>query len=304
MWVRRVRRRLGRATVGDLLRPISLATYHHADLRAVARARGVHLGDLASRRHWLQPLTFTRVPILSFTAVEMEFPHAPRPTLRYVGPMIANQRIEPSTASPSVEKWQRYLADRESTGEGRRPIVYCSLGSYLTDVEFLRRVLGVFRERGEWHLVLGLGGMAAAQELGDVPDNATVLEWAPQLDVLSVADVAIIHGGSSSVHECIANAVPMLVYPPSRRDLDQHGNAARVEAAGLGIVGSWRSDGPTDIADRLDRLLSEESFRTRVRSMQEVFSTYGTHEVAVSTIARELRLHRSEAPGTEPPQGS
>lgn len=294
-WKRRIRHKLGPGMVGDLLRPISYATYRYADVRAVARARRVPLELRTSRSQWLEPIMFMDLPVLSFTALEMELPHDRHPNMRYVGPMIADRRPVRAAERASLDAWNEFLAVAEASDD-RGPMVYCSLGSYLTDVDFLRTVVEAFRHRPDWSLVLGLGRKVTREALGETPTNVLVLDWAPQLDILAVADAAIVHGGSSSVHECIANAVPLLVYPPGWLDLDQRGNAARIEYHGLGLVGRMGPDGPDQIEAHLDRLLSDPSYRSNVRAMQEVFDRYRDAGTAVHTLEQELRSARTDAP--------
>lgn len=296
-WMRRVRRKLGPATIGDLLRPVSYATYHYADVKAVARARRVNLKARSNRREWLEPLMFMDLPVLSFTAREMDFPYDTHPNMRYVGPMIADARPVSNADQASHDAWIDYLSARDPSVD-HGPVVYCSMGSYLTDVGFLRTVIEVFRRRPEWSLVLGLGRQVTREALGDTPANVFVLDWAPQLEVLALADAAIIHGGSSSVHECIVNDVPVVVYPPGRGDLDQAGNAARVEYHGLGLVGKWGSDGPAEIEAHLDRLISEPSFVANIAAMREVFNTYRTDDTAIAALERQLSAAGGDAPGT------
>ncbi|MGI9586502.1 MAG: nucleotide disphospho-sugar-binding domain-containing protein [Acidimicrobiia bacterium] len=288
MRIRRLSRKLGRAMVGDLLRPISYTTYHYADLKAVAKERGVVLSSRSDRTQWLEPLTFTDLPVLSFTANEMEFPHEPHPNMRYVGPMIPGARSEPRADQPFQKTWDAFDASM-TTAQQSGPVVYCSLGSYVTDADLLLRIVNVFRRRPEWRLVVGLGHKAKPEDLGQLPKNVLAMDWAPQLDVLAIADVAITHGGTSSVHECIANAVPMLVYALDRDNMDRAGNAARVLRCGAGLRGDVSTDRSTDIEGHLERLISDPSFRQRAVETRDVLGRYRSDDTAVKTLEGELR---------------
>lgn len=279
--VRRVRRKLGREAVGDFLRPVRYGTIHYADLEAVAEARGVSLAERADRDQWLIPLTFMDLPVLSFTASEMEFPSRTHPNMRHVGPMIPDARTESQTESPT--EWADFRSrwvDADTSG----PIVYCSLGSVITDIDLIRRIIDVFRRRSDWNLVIGLGRTTARSSIGSVPANVVVLDWAPQLDVLRVAHAAISHGGSSSLHECVANGVPQLLFPPHDDPLDRAGNAARAEYHGLGLRGDGASDDPTKIEARLERLLTDGSFTESITRMQQVFERYRSADTAVDLL--------------------
>jgi UDP:flavonoid glycosyltransferase YjiC (YdhE family) len=75
--------------------------------------------------------------------------------------------------------------------------------------------------------------VSGGEDLGPAPPHVGIVERAPQLEILRRASLMITHGGLGSVKECAALGVPMLVFP--LKD-DQPGNAARVEARGLGRV--------------------------------------------------------------------
>jgi hypothetical protein len=281
----RVRHKAGKGGIGDLLRPIGYGTYHYADLKAVAKARGYSLRDHTDRGQWLRPHTYTRYPIICFNAVEMELPHIPSPTLHYVGPMVDLEREEPGLAGEARTRWEAVKGRAESERAGR-PLVYCSLGSYWTDMKFLRMIVDTFTRRPEWDLILGLGKQARSADFGVLPDNVTILEWAPQLEVLALADVAINHAGVTSVNECITLGVPIIAYSPSLTDQD--GVAARIVFHGLGLAAEWDTANPTELERNIERVLEDDSFRANVQAMGAVFRRYETDHVAERTIERIL----------------
>lgn len=280
-----MKHKLGRRGVGDLLRPVSYGTNYFADLKQVARSRGYPLDANTDRRQWLRPFMYTRLPILSFTAQEMDFPHEPHPNLRYAGPMIPASRPERRLDADAHRQWERFRESRERHGSDR-PLVYCSLGSYWSDPRFLSTVIDTFRRRPEWDLVLGLGQQATSRGLPGLPGNVLPLAWAPQLQVLAVADCAITHGGSSSVHECVASEVPVAVYPPGL--LDQGGIAARVSYHGLGVMGSWNGGRPEALESHIARLLDDGKTRANLHSMRQVFDDYRDNDVAVRLVEQQL----------------
>jgi MGT family glycosyltransferase len=196
--------------------------------------------------------------------------------------MIARDRIEVRSAGTAEGEWDRFRESR-STTEGTRPLLYCSLGSHWSvDQGFLRKVLDVFVRRPGWDLVLGLGSKLDPEAMGPVPENALVLSWAPQLEILAVADGAITHGGITTINECIAYSVPMLVY--STEHVDQNGCAARIEYHGLGVVGDKNGDSPHDIERNIERLLSDSTIRENVSAMNRRLTEVERSGVAVSTV--------------------
>ena len=281
----RIRHKLGKGGVGDVLRPVSYDTLHYADLRQVARERGYDLSENTDRNQWLRPYVYTRLPILCFSGVEMELPHTPHPSIRYVGPMVAEHRPERRFSPEDQRQWENFERRRREVGADR-PLIYCSLGSYWSDPAFYRMVLQTFSRRPDWDLVLGLGGQVTREELQPLPQNVTVLSWAPQLEILQIADCAITHGGFGSLNECILNEVPMVVYSPSLTDQD--GNAARVAYHGLGVRADWRTDEPQALERYVGTLLEDGRYLENVKGMKQAFARYEQQHSAVRTIEAHL----------------
>ena len=109
-----------------------------------------------------------------------------------------------------------------------------------------------------------------------------VFEFAPQLEVLQLADCAINHAGINTVNECIHSGVPMLLYPFDF--LDQPGTAARVIYHGLEVLGDRRADSPRTIERRIDQVLSDDAMRNRVARMQNKFRAYDLEDSAISAV--------------------
>ena len=274
----RVAHKLGRGALGDLLRPVSYGTRFYADLKQVARHRNYPLRTNTDRSQWLRPYMYTQLPVLCFNAYELEFPHRPHPNIRYVGPMVNKQRTERRVSNHDRQRWASFKQHRR----GDRPLIYCSLGSYWSDRDFLQMVLRVFSDRPEWDLVLGLGEQVTAQELGEVPDNVLLLDYAPQLAVLAEADGAINHGGITSLNECISYGVPAIVYSPGL--LDQEGCAARIAYHNLGVRAAWKKFDPATLERHIELILGDEEIRSNVQAMRLAYERYEREGVAVRVI--------------------
>ncbi|MEM7022744.1 MAG: glycosyltransferase [Pseudomonadota bacterium] len=267
-----------------LFRPIVWGTINIGDLAALARSRGYPLRRRTDRMQWLRPHLYRDLTVLSFNAWEMELPHDRHPNLRYVGPMSDLRRQEARLDGESNLPWRRFL---EARGSGGRPLVYCSLGSHWSaDRVFLRRVLQVFEQRPDWDLVLGLGGKLSVEDLGAVSPNVLVLRWAPQVQILRMADCAITHGGITTINECITCGVPMVVY--STGHVDQDGCAVRIEYHGLGVVADKDSDRPREIERNVEKALTDPTIRENVKAMQRVFAGYKERGEAVRIVEAAL----------------
>jgi UDP:flavonoid glycosyltransferase YjiC (YdhE family) len=195
------------------------------------------------------------------TDAELDFPHEVDPSVRSVGPMVFVERHR-SEGVDEDSPLQRAFVQAETDGHR---LIYCSVTTVGgADLSFLSRIKEVAVRRPEWAIVIGLGGKLEPEALGVLPANVTALGWVPQLDVLARADLSINHGGVNTIHECIHFRVPMVVY--SGKKHDQNGCAARVSYHGLGLRGDKDLDGVAEIEAKIERVLSEPSFRDNVEA--------------------------------------
>lgn len=270
------------------LRVTRMGTDQVSIMRGVAARTGFPFRREAARYEWLIPFVPRSVPALSFNAVELELPHRPRPGLHYVGPVLDPDRRATADADADTRRRLDALYAHRLSDPGRR-LISCSFGAWHKgdDRAFITRVIAAVAARPQWDLVIGLGGRLDPSALGDVPANVHVFRWTPQMDVLAHADLAIHHGGISSVNECIAAGVPMAVYPFDF--LDQPGNGARVAYHRLGEVGDRRGDSVAMIRLRIERILRNEGCRTRVEQMRDRMRTYDADDRAVRTVEAFLR---------------
>lgn len=277
------RQRLSPPGIASSLAPPAYNTVNIDDLRALAKSRGFDLGAKTSRGHWLRPFVYRHLPVICFNLRELDFPHEPHPNLNYVGPMVHRHRNEARMDETSLSRWHDLLKNREQRENGNRPLVYCSLGSYWRgDSRFLQRVIDVFDKREDWDLVVGLGGTLPADGFTRVPQNVTLLEWAPQLEVLEQADCAITHGGIATINECLACNVPMVVY--STKHVDQPGCAARVAFHGIGISADKDRDSMEQLEANIERVLNDAEIRANVQAMYELILASETSNQAVKLI--------------------
>jgi len=271
---------------GDYRRhePLSYDTFWIDDLRAFAKTRGLRLGQVADRTQFLRPFLYRELPILSFNVVEMEFPGISHPNFHYGGPMVFRGRRETRNSSEDRHRWELF---RDEANQSGRPLLYASLGTYWSgDRGFLATILDAFRHHPEWSLVLGLGGTLDPGELEPIPSNVLALSWAPQVEVLKVADAAIIHGGVTTLNECLTFGVPMLVY--STHHVDQDGCAARIQYHGVGIMAEKDEDDCHAMSEKIQHLLSDPDYRQRLAEMRAAVDKSEAERLALDLIEEHL----------------
>jgi zeaxanthin glucosyltransferase len=214
------------------------------------------------------------VPELVLCPPEFDFPREPRPDRHFVESIDLDRR-------EAEFAWEALPISK--------PLVYASLGGQRYRANetpaFFDRLLDAIASRPDYHLLLSVGRHVAPSALGHVPDNATIVTFAPQLTVLKRANVMVTHGGLGSVKECIMRGVPMMVCPLA---VDQPGNGARVEHHGLGLRVDLRATSARELASVLDRLLGEAPFRERCAAMGERFAELETSGPGAAIVERLL----------------
>ena len=255
-------------------------------LKHYAQQCGVRWQNQVDCYQWLIPFLYKRLPTLVLNPLEMEFTSKPPVSTSYIGPMICTDRSQlpflPDQGPVTLEV--QSLLDTRRRMAGTRRLVYCGFGSFFggNDTEFLEKLIAAAADR-EWDMVIGLGNRVKPETLGPLPANVVCLGFAPQMELLSVADAAVIHGGMTTVYECIQYCVPMVVYPFSTND--QQGTAARVAKFGLGIVGSRSNDTVTVMRNRIERILKDQKIQKRVDHMNRNLVRYDRE----NPIAEEIR---------------
>lgn len=246
-------------------------------LRAVAADAGYELEAHFDWWQWLKPLVPRSIPVLLFNNWELEFPHPAPEQWHYVGPLLGNRHDEPDLSDRLAD-----LVAARDRGQ-IEAILYCSFGAWKKgdQLGFLSNVVAAVAGRPKWHLIVGLGGQKLAADVPDPPTNVDMLDWAPQTQILAVTDVAIHHGGISSINECLRAGVPMVVYP--FEFLDQPGNAARVAAHGLGLRGDRQTSNANDVAAAIATVL-QGRFRENVAAMQDLLRESDRANDAVRTV--------------------
>jgi UDP:flavonoid glycosyltransferase YjiC (YdhE family) len=255
----------------------------YAVLRQLARELGFPFEAEVDAGQWLLPFSYRALPVLCLNALELDLPHAPAPGYHYVGPMVPRERREaPGREVPA--ELEALLSHRDS-----RPLIYCAFGAFFQgdDADFFRRVIAAVAPRTDWDVVIGLGGRVDPARLGPLPPHVRAYAWVPQLRALERAACAVVHGGISTINECVRLGVPMVAYP-FKGVTDQEGNGARVAFHGLGLVGDRDADDAATIRGRIERVLADPQFAAAVSAMRQHVLRYEAEGRAEAVVAALL----------------
>lgn len=176
-------------------------------------------------------------------------------------------------------------------------ILYASLGSNAGAYENEKRIrfykmlidTVLNLEMPDLHLIMSVGRAFDTTILGDLPDNITVVHWAPQVDVLRQATLAIIHGGLGSIKECIFYGVPMVVIPMA---FDQYRNGEIIGTHHLGINRKIEEITGELLLSDVRRILDDRQIKDNVRKMQQIFREREASQPGIRVIEALLKRPR------------
>lgn len=236
--------------------------------------------NLIIENNWPGPFTYAKIPVISMTAEELEFPHDKRPNLSYIGPMIAEGRKDIVEDGKIMKQLSEVFRIKKEEGA---LLIYCSVSSlHKGDHVFLERVIEAVASQNNWLLVIGMGGLIERSDFQNLPSNVYAFSNVPQLQVLKEADCSINHGGIHTINECIHFKVPMLIYSGKRSD--QNGCAARIAFHGLGIMADKDKDDVATIESKIEKILNEVTYREKIGSMHKKYLRYKESHKLEETI--------------------
>jgi MGT family glycosyltransferase len=154
-------------------------------------------------------------------------------------------------------------------------------------------------------LVISLGGRFDPEIFADLPGKPVVTTYAPQLELLKVATVAITHGGPNTVFEALMQGKPMVAIPIAH---DQPAVAARLARLELAEVLPVMRLSAEQIRTAVRRVLNDPGYREAAVSMQAKLQSLRGLDRAGEVIEEALEKHaagsRSGVLGDREPDNS
>ncbi|NKI20684.1 glycosyltransferase family 1 protein [Paenibacillus dendritiformis] len=182
-----------------------------------------------------------------------------------------------------------------------KPLIYCSLGTlshrYNRSGHFFNIVIETFTARPEWNAIINIGSTKEIDINSPSPSNILITDYAPQLEILKKADLVLTHGGYGTIKECIAFAVPMIVFPCI---YDQPGNAARVEHKGIGVRRDIGKITRSDLEGLIESMLTDMTYKKNIASLKDriLLSQNGLQD-GILLIRKELEQSDCHSRKTE-----
>ncbi len=156
----------------------------------------------------------------------------------------------------------------------KRPTLYFTMGS-TGDVQFFNEAIRVFGDT-EYQVIITTGGLA---DLGAVPSNVFVEQYANGQALMEVSDAVISHGGNGTVYQALSCGVPVIGFPSI---FDQEINMQRVCKLGAGVR-MWRSEYDAEALKKaVDTILGDPSYRESCTRLARSIAYYnGPRRAAV-----------------------
>ncbi|WP_409466414.1 macrolide family glycosyltransferase [Amycolatopsis sp. GA6-003] len=209
-------------------------------------------------------------PILSLIprAMQPNADRVPRDRVQFVGPCLDPVRAAEHWTPPSDGK----------------PVLLVSFGTAYNDqLDIYRHCSTEFED---WHVVLSIGKHVSKDDLGPLPESVEVHETVPQLAILDVASAFITHAGMGGCTESLWYGVPTVAIPQA---VDQFGNAARLEALGVGKHLPADQVTAKSLREAVEEVSSSPDVAARLAELRAEIRAHGGIAAAADAVERFLR---------------
>ncbi|MCP1383089.1 glycosyltransferase [Runella salmonicolor] len=210
---------------------------------------------------------FIGVPEFLLLPIEFEFSEKIKlPWQNYLGLAINEKRVYDDLDAEYYEDWIEIT-------QFRKPIIYCSFGTYYSGSEdklfnFIEKLIYVKKELN-LVFIISTNSMNLKNRIKKKAINGFyVYNSVPQLQVLKRASIYICHGGMGSIKESIFYGVPLLAYPLDL-NYDQCGNGLKIFYHEIGLRGDFIFDNEHDILEKIKELLNNNKYSRKIKELKK-----------------------------------
>jgi MGT family glycosyltransferase len=166
-----------------------------------------------------------------------------------------------------------------------RPIIYASLGTTRNVQPAVFKMIAEACRELDAQLVISLGNRFEPEMFSNLPGRPVVVRFAPQLELLKVAQVAITHSGPNSAFEALAEGKPMVVIPFA---YDQPAIAARLKRLHVAEMLPIMRLSAKRIREAVAKVLGNVSYRVAAEAVQSNLRSICGRERAADIVERGL----------------
>lgn len=220
------------------------------------------------------------VSVINDTTLQMglpslEFPAADWPShMKFAGHLPRIHAREATVVHPTW--WDEITSNSrkaEPAKEGRKKVIFVAQGTEILDYnKLIVPTIQGLADRSDILVVVVLCVRGASLDDycdkfpgGARPSNVRVLDYFPYDAILSHADLFISNSGYGGLTHAIANGVPML---QNGNDFDKADIGRRIEYSGLGIYLGGPPPTPDAVAEAVNELLMNDTYKRRARELR------------------------------------
>nr|WP_290224545.1 glycosyltransferase [Trichocoleus desertorum] len=240
--------------------------------------RMVHQPVNEYRQMWRLPLynnpsdALSPLAQISHQPAEFEYPRQSlAPYFHFTGPF--HSTVSRETVSFPFE---------QLTGQ---PLIYASMGTLRNRSHRVFEQIAAACAGLDAQLVIALGKGLSPEALTDLPGEPIVVGYAPQLELLQRATLAITHAGLNTALEALQAGVPMVALPVTD---DQPGVAARIKWTGAGEVVPKSHLTTARLRAAVQRVLTHESYKQNAVRLQQAIAQAGGVTRAADIVERAI----------------
>jgi len=209
-------------------------------------------------RHKAPEQSFSTLAQISQQPAAFDFPRRQLPpTFHYVGPLRKPHR--PAIPFP----WERL---------DNRPIIYASLGTLQNRKEQVFHCFAQACKDLDVQLVITHGNGLDQNFISTLPGDPIVVGYAPQLEVLSRAQLTLTHAGLNTVLDSLTFGVPLVAVPIT---YEQPAIASRIRWAGAGQVMTLAALNPQRLRTAIEEVLGNTTFVEKAQVVRRSIAQAG-----------------------------
>ncbi|MBD2093859.1 glycosyltransferase [Trichocoleus sp. FACHB-591] len=166
-----------------------------------------------------------------------------------------------------------------------QPLIYSSMGTLRNRSHWVFEQIAAACVGLDAQLVIALGKGLVPEALGALPGDPIVVGYAPQLELLQRATLAITHAGLNTALESLQAGVPMVALPVTD---DQPGVAARIKWTGAGEVVPKSRLTTARLRTAVQQVLTCETYKQNAVRLQQAIAQAGGVTRAADIVERAI----------------
>lgn len=165
-------------------------------------------------------------------------------------------------------------------------MIYASLGSVQNTKHEIFHCIAAACEKLDVQLVISHGGGMNPEAVQQLPGSPLVVEYAPQIEVISKARLTITHGGLNTVLDSLSNGVPLVAIPIT---YEQPGTAARIKWTGTGEVIALTDLSIPNLQAAIVRVLTEDFYLENAMRLKQAICQAGGVKRAADIVEQAVK---------------